>query len=77
VIAFKLLRQNFLWAMGPKNFGYFPFGPGDGGDGNPLPSGMPSPEFGAGPGPLPALTVPKLIQMNAAITKRITHFLIL
>lgn len=55
---------------------YLPAGPGDGGDGKPLPSGMPSPEFGAGPGLLPALTVLKAKPINAITTKIIIHFFI-
>jgi hypothetical protein len=37
---------------------------------------MPSPEFGAGPGELPAMAKPQLMPINAAMTKTIIHFLI-
>jgi hypothetical protein len=57
--------------------GYFPCGPagpGAGGAGNPLPSGIPSPEFGAGPGP--AFTGLKVKPINIATTITIIHFFI-
>jgi hypothetical protein len=37
---------------------------------------MPSPEFGAGPGELPAMAAPELIPINTIITKTFIHFFI-
>ncbi|MFH2093600.1 MAG: hypothetical protein ABIJ31_14675 [Pseudomonadota bacterium] len=60
-----------------KLFFYLPKGPGDGGDGNPLPSGMPSPEFGAGPGLPPAYNPVKGKLIKTTITIKINHFFIM